>query len=67
MIYIKPILKKHGKKALDFISYICDERRELNLQNHKNKEMIKIMRNGEEGKIYIHSELLPVLNEYLKL
>jgi len=27
MVYIKPLLASHNKKALDFISYICDERK----------------------------------------
>ena len=66
MIYIKPILQKHGKKAIDFINYLCANTRKLNLENHKGKEMVKIVRNGEEGKIYIDNELMPVLNEYLK-
>jgi len=66
MIYIKPILKEHGKKAIDFINYLCDNTRKLNLENHKGKEMVKIVRNGEECKIFIDEELMPVLNEYLK-
>jgi hypothetical protein len=66
MIYVKTRLNDKGFKALDFISYLCDGKRNLNLEEYKGKEMVKIVRNGEEGKIYINEDLEPVLNEFLK-
>jgi len=65
MVYIKQLLASHNKKALDFISYICDERKNLNLDGYKGKNLVRIERNGEEGKIFIDESLVPVLNEFL--
>ena len=67
MKYIKPILDKHNLHALDFITYICDERRDLNLDNCKDEELIIIDTNhGSGGKIYIDEKLEPILNDFLK-
>ena len=58
MIYIKPILDKHNKKASDFINWICDERKNLELEKFKDENIIKIDANhGSGGKIYIVSSV----------
>ena len=66
MIPIKDKLAKNGKKAIDFISYICDKTRNLNLKKYKGKDMVRITRNGKEGEIYIDRELGPVLDKFLE-
>ena len=67
MIYKKPELDKIGKHASDFTNYICDERKDLGLSEHKGKELIIIDSNsGSGGKIYIDEILEPVFDKFVK-
>lgn len=66
MIYIRPILEKYNKKASEFIAWLCDERKEHNLYEYKNKNIIKIERNGGGGsEIHIDEVLENKLNEFI--
>lgn len=66
MIYKKPELDKIGKHASDFLNYICDERRDLDLHGHEGQELIIIDSNsGSGGKIYIDKVLEPIFNKFV--
>lgn len=68
MIYIKPRLQKIGKHASDFLNYLNDDRRNLNLEQFAGRNMIRIDSNsGSGGHIYIEKELLPIFEEYENL
>lgn len=64
MIYVKPFLSAHNKKASEFINWL--EKENLKLGNFQNRAMIKINANsGSGGKIYIAVELMPILKRFL--
>jgi hypothetical protein len=65
MIYTKPLLKKANKKALDFINWLSDERKEHNLEHLKDKNVIEIRRNGVDGNCYIDESLKDKLTEFI--
>lgn len=67
-IYAKPLLNKAGKTASDFINYICDGKRNHNLNKYSGEEMIRIDANhGSGGKIYVDRRLEEKLNEFISL
>lgn len=67
MIYIKPLLDKSGKKAIDFINWLCDGTRNHDLKEHEGKNLISIKRNGIDGHCYIDDSLEGKFNEFLKV
>ena len=67
MIYIKPQLTAKNLQASDFINYLNDDRRNLNLEHFSGRDMIRVDSNhGSGGHIYIDEELMPVFDKFLK-
>ena len=66
MIYVNSRLEKANKKVSDFISWICDNKREHALHHLKDQSAIELRRNGIDGKLYIHPDLEEKLNEFIK-
>lgn len=67
MINIKKLLKQKGKTANDFISEVCDERKNHDLWKYKGNVMIRIDANhGSGSDIFIDERLKPILDKFLK-
>ena len=67
MKYIKPFLDDIGKHASDYLNWLCDERKNHNLEMHEGKTLVKIDSNsGSGGKIYIAKELEENFVQYLE-
>lgn len=65
MIPVYNELKKKGKTALEFINYLFDDRRKLNIPFCNNKNLISIKRNGVDGKLYIEPEIKDIFDEFI--
>ena len=66
MILVKDKLKKAGKTTSDYLSYLEDDRRNLDL-SHLSGDLIEIDANhGSAKNMKIHPDLMDNFNKFLK-
>ena len=64
MIYAKPFLDSSKKTTAEFLNWLEDGRRELNI-NITGVGVVTKRNGGSASEVYIHKDLKPVLIEFI--